>query len=569
MKKCNFLFNMILVFCLLTFFSITLFAGEIETDELVVNTDVLQQEQKIVGWGTSVGGDHLSESWREAYRDLGMNLLRFHMRHEVLVHAPDDFATPVELTEDMETNLELMGADTPIDVDNPASTGFQRIDPYGDTADWLAENALEPERVKVAGSLWTPPHWMKGPTGEKQNFVGVTDDYETPFLSDMKVDWLDEPQPTGDTVGGRLKTEDKHILEQYGWYIASWISAWDERYDKSFDVVSLQNESTFENPFISMTFIVDEKGNEDFGQYAIGLKSVKRAWEKFDMDTRIKGPHVAGFKRNPNNPYQLFWQDMMIEGVKNYEEDPELNDFLDYYNANFYNSTDEGNTKNVAGFWKGGKKVAPDEWGWHTPPGVQEDGKPIWYSETGEAAGGGWPNSIETALKIHSALVHGQASSYIYWQFCDGDDELTQHVLVTEDILEEPLQSKKYAAFKQYSRFIRPGARRINVGFGEEKLSSAGGNSVYDIENSISVSGFIHEQDEELSYVFVNKMNSDKNMKINLGNVPELFYETDFNLFRTAAGESVNKIDQLFPDEGVLSFVVPAESVVTLTTISL
>ncbi|TVR50455.1 MAG: hypothetical protein EA425_10030, partial [Puniceicoccaceae bacterium] len=125
--------------------------------------------------------------------------------------------------------------------------GFQVMDQFGDTAEWLAENALEPERVRIVGSLWTPPHWMKGPTGESSDFVGIAGtNTPTPFLSDMVVPWMQaNPRPTGDSVGGRLKTEDPWTLEQYGRYIASWVAGWNQRYEVPLYAVSLQNESTF------------------------------------------------------------------------------------------------------------------------------------------------------------------------------------------------------------------------------------------------------------------------------------------------------------------------------------
>jgi O-glycosyl hydrolase len=522
-------------------------------------------QQRIEGWGTTVGGNHQRAEWRAAYRDLGMNILRVPMDNEVLAASRTNWATPVELTDDMAANLALMEVNAPQNL-NPErlEIGFDRVDPKGATAQWLANNALEPERVKISGSPWTPPHWMKGPTGFEQDFVGVTDEHPTPFFSDEVVPWrANNPRSTGSSVGGRLKTEDPWTVDQYGKFMASWVAGWNQRYpDAPLDIVSLQNESTFENPFDSMTFRIDENGNQDFTQYAKGLKAVKDAWEQFGIETRVMGPHVAGFPANPGNPFRLWQQDMMIQGVKNHP-DPELIDFLDFYNANFYNDTNEGNVKNIAGFWRGWREVAPGEWTWHRPPGVKNDGKGIWFSETGDGAGTAWSSNIETAIKIHTALVHGQASAYVYWQFSDGGNQLSQHVLLTDDQLDDPLQSKKYAAFKQYSRYIRPGAVRLDAGFDTANGAPAvGGNSEFDPENSLNVAAFLHEEDARLTFVLLNA--TDSNEQVTLS-IPEGLEVPVMELFRTSGSESFTELGEFEFVDGELLYTAPAQSVSTFT----
>jgi len=533
-------------------------------------------QQRIEGWGTTVGGNHQKPEWRAAYRDLGMNILRVSMDKEVLAASRTDWATPVELTDDLNTNLQLMGIDGPQNLDpDRLDIGFNRVDPKGATAQWLANNALEPDRVKISGSPWTPPHWMKGPTGFEQDFVGVTAEHPTPFYSDEVVPWrVNNPRATGASVGGRLKTEDPWTIDQYGKYMASWVAGWNQRYpDAPLDIISLQNESTFENPFDSMTFSIDENGNQDFSQYAKGLKAVKDAWEQFGLDTPIMGPHHANFQSNPSSPWSMWRQLMMIREVKNHP-DSELIDFLDFYNANFYNSTSEGNIKNVAAFWEGADEV-PANWnqdflaatGQIARDGVEGDGKGIWFSETGDGAGTAWSSNIETAAKIHSALVHGQASAYVYWQFSDGGNNLSQHVLVTDEQLENlnPLASKKYAAFKQYSRYIRPGAVRLEAGFDTANGAPAiGGNSEFDLENSLNVAAFLHEEDARLTFVLLNMKDSAEQVTLA---IPEGLEVPIMELFRTSETESFTELGIFEFVDGELLYTAPAQSVSTFTGI--
>ena len=145
-----------------------------------VTTNTNLRYQTIDGWGTCLyPGDsnaryiYTTENWRNAYRDLGMNILRVGMEKEVLVN-PGDYSIPIELGPDLQANVDLMDFHRTVEIET-----------YGSVAQWLSQNALEPERVKISGSPWSPPHWMKGPTGNTQNFVGVTDNYPTPWLSNQ------------------------------------------------------------------------------------------------------------------------------------------------------------------------------------------------------------------------------------------------------------------------------------------------------------------------------------------------------------------------------------------------
>lgn len=525
---------------------------------LDVVTDSTVRYQTIEGWGTALWRETSKDPrFRAAYRDAGMNIVRLDMSKEVLVHSANDWATPVPLGSELQANVDQMNF-----------RANNEIQAKAEFAQWLSQNALEPDRVKVSASPWTPPHWMKGPTGATQNFVGVTDNHPTPFLSNMVVPWQqNNPIPTGDSVGGRLKTEDPEILRQYGEYLAAWVTGFEQEYGVPIYTMSLQNESTFENPFDSMTFIMDSNGNRDFNQYAMGLKSVKDAWDAHGIDTKIMGPHVAHFRNDPSNPFGLWWQDEMIKGVKNHP-DSALIDFLDFYNANFYNDTSEGNVKNVAGFYHGSTEVAPGEWTWHRPPGVKNDGQGIWYSETGGAlnpwingSGGSVGNgAITVALKMFNALVHSDASAYVYWQFGDGDGEISQHNLLGGASLDDPLSSNKYVAFNHFSRFVRPGAVRIESTFAGGD-ASVGGASKYDTLRSVNVSSFLHEEDQTLTYVLLNLTNSAEQITINL---PEGLSVQDFDYYRSSETEQLEQLADLVVQNGQVSFAMPRYSLVTL-----
>ena len=139
---------------------------------------------------------------RRAYRDLGLNILRININKEVLVDASGDMAVPVPLGADSKSNIARM------------NFGNRKTRVYGEMAAWLRRNALEPDRVKITGAVWSPPHWMKGPTGMRQHHVTrPTVKKPTPWLSEGK---------SGDSIGGRLlQTPDTR--QQLARYLAAWL----------------------------------------------------------------------------------------------------------------------------------------------------------------------------------------------------------------------------------------------------------------------------------------------------------------------------------------------------------
>jgi O-glycosyl hydrolase len=524
-----------------------------------VNTNSSVRYQTIEGWGTSgvppSGGN--TTAWLTAYRNLGLNILRMKMDQYVLVHPSGDQRIRIPLSNDLQANIDLF--------DFRATSTLVK---QGETARWLSENALEPERARVVGSFWTPPHWMKGPTGRTQNFVGITQNYPTPFTAGeaAEVTWL--PDGHGDSIGGRLRTEDPVNLAEYGQYAAAWVKGFEQQWGVDFYALSLQNESTFENPFDSMVLNIDQNGDTDFGQYALALDAVRAAWQQHGIDTKIKGPHVAQVGPTPQNPWSLLAQNNYIEAVKD-AGDPTLIDFLDFYNSNYYMPFDESGVQATAGYYRGKDAVDAPWVFWAFAPGVAQDNKPIWYSETGGAtsawingAGGTVGNgAITVALKMFNALVHSDASAYIYWQFTDGNNSnSTSHSLIGASDLADPDESEKYAAFKHFSRYVRPGAARIESTF-TGGHASVGGASQYDTLHSVNVSAFLHEEDQTLTYVLLNMTDSPESVTINLPN--EFTFEA-FDHFRSSEVERFEKLATLHVQNDLLSLSLPRFSLVTL-----
>ncbi len=513
-----------------------------------VTIDEGTRYQTIEGWGTCTGGSlSYDADWRYAYKYLGCNLLRFPMGKEVLIAPDGNYATAVELVDDINSNVGAMDFNT------------QAVG--GDTALWLMDNALEPERVKIVGSVWSPPHWMKGPTGAEQYHVTNPSVLKpTPWLSEGT--W-------GDSIGGRL-LQDAGNLEQFGRYIAAWAKGFENHYGMPVYAVSLQNELSFENPFDSCTYLhgygePDPIGGQ-YWQYAGALKAVKDEFAQMEtehgagfMATQIMGPHMASINTSPSSPWALNDQMQFIQAVKDHA-DAGLTDFLHIYTNN-YSAPAYSRAKMWRAYWEGKDSMPGEPWaGWLYASGISSDGKKSWNSEAG-GHGTNWNGCLDLAQDLHDQLVWGNVSAYIYWQFANSGVETSQHDLVAAPDLARPTKSKKYCAAKHFFRAIRPGAERVSATFAGGNSSYGYGSDPMRTDLSLNVSAYVHDEDETVTIVLVNMRANNYSVTIN---VPPLFGITVYSVHRSSASENFKQLSDLAVSGGQVSVTVPGESVMTL-----
>jgi hypothetical protein len=203
---------------------------------------------------------------------------------------------------------------------------------WDDVTVWLAANALEPERVKIIVSCWSPPNWAKAPTGANVAGMGVT-----PFVAYCN---------TCDSIGG---TWDDGT---FGWnayqYCSRFLAAWCKGFSQHCGGVpiyglSIQNEVAFEQPFNSCTLYnkaraqqIEQPGIFDSNVYANALKAVKTEFALHPELASIKmmGPHHANMEVDPGNPWGLLFQMLGVQAVKNHS-DPSLINFLSIYTHNY------------------------------------------------------------------------------------------------------------------------------------------------------------------------------------------------------------------------------------------
>jgi len=540
--------HLVLVCCVITGAAAPV-AGQVRR----VTVDIDSKHQTIEGWGASMifwdlaNTPYQQPAWRRAYRDLGLNILRINIAKEVLRDRSGDLRVPVHLESSVASNIAKM------------SFSNEKTRVFAEMARWLRKNALEPDRVKITGSVWSPPHWMKGPTGFTQFHV-------TAPTTKKKTPWLSEGN-SGDSIGGRLlQTPDN--LEQFGRYLVAWIRGFEDHFGIPIYGLSIQNEVSFENPFDSTTYAKGADGRESqWWQYAAALKAVKDEFRGHGVQTRIMGPHVAHVGQTPSNPWGLLHQTSYIAAVKAHP-DAELIDFVWSYNCNGYLDVDEAAVKMWAAYYRG-KDAVPGNWArWAKAPGVAADGKPTWVSEAGGEMGT-WlagPNhtpgkgAITVAQKIHNALVHANVSAYLYWLLSDNNDLETGETLLGKRHVAEPMASKKYSAFKHFSRYIRPGATRIGATFANG-TSSAGGSSPYDTLHGLNVSAFLHDTDHELTMIFVNMRPSVERVRVAF---PKVIGIKQLFAYVTTEDESFASRGAIRVVDEEAALTVPPYAVVTL-----
>ena len=206
------------------------------TNAQTITIDETTTYQVIEGWGACAGLNALvSDSRaRSAYKYLGCNIIRVAIEPCILMAPGGDLNGPfVDITADIDDNITKFNFE------------HSRYYHWDNVVEWLAVNALEPDRVKIVGSCWSPPNWAKAPTGAYVDTgygAGVT-----PFVA-----YCNEC----DSVGG---TWDDGT---YSWnayqYCSRFLAAWCKGFSQHcggipISGLSIQNEAAYENPFNSCT----------------------------------------------------------------------------------------------------------------------------------------------------------------------------------------------------------------------------------------------------------------------------------------------------------------------------
>lgn len=143
-------------------------------------------------------------------------------------------------------------------------------------------------------------------------------------------------------------------------------------------------------------------------------------------------------------------------------------------------------------------------------------GKPYWMTET-SGYGENWlgnntqaSGAFNLAMDIHAALYHGNVSAWVWWQG-SSEDPINEFSLMRG----ESTKGKKYYVSKHFYRFIRPGAKMVNVAYSEA--------------DNIFVSAYEHPVMNSFTVVLINNNDKKAVVKLEGTNLP-----ADFDYFITS-----------------------------------
>lgn len=350
--------------------------------------------------------------------------------------------------------------------------------------------------LKVLLTVWTPPAAMK---------CAVTDD----VIDDGT------PHPGGTKDGGALCPSQREAF-------AAWLLEGLDLYaEVGVDVygLSFQNEPLFVEPYNSCVYTQ--------AQYAETLAAI--------------GPTIKAAYPN----VKLFGSENMLEIECGRSEAGEFDPW--WYTGNLLEAPDALSQLDawaVHGYSDGVAATPTSKMAtlWSEYAGaVRATGKPVWMTET-SGYDDGWeagelPGAIDLAQGIFAALRYGDASAWVWWQGSELDGPSEYALMGGAETL-----SKRYHVSKQFYRFIRPGARRVEAESDDDEAL---------------VVAFDHAAMGALTLVAINVGADDKPLTLAGAELP-----ASFEVYRSSETEDCEALGELAAD----GIVLPPRSVTTLVS---
>jgi glucuronoarabinoxylan endo-1,4-beta-xylanase len=183
-------------------------------------------------------------------------------------------------------------------------------------------------------------------------------------------------------------------------------------------------------------------------------------------------------------------------------------------------------------------------------PNAEKAGLHIWQTEMGETnagkgaaqpAGSDITNGLAYARMIHHCMTYGDASAWLYWWLWQNSDPKADGLIyATGGKLTFP---KRYYVIGQFSRFIRPGWKRVEA----DKMPAPG----------IYTSAYVNPKDGSCALVLINQSKATK--KIQLDAAGAVWKDA----WRTSASEDLAEIKVDSVEAGG-AVTLPAMSITTL-----
>lgn len=468
-----------------------------------VTIDAATRYQTIDGFGTALESWHASPyataAWQDMYyQDLGSSILRIALEPTVAAGSDNNMATPITFGTDLAANIAMLNFNI------GSMSAFKSVAIAGQTKTL--------DELKVVGSIWSPPHWMKSVqldpwSGQSTGLM--------PYIAG------------NDQVRGSLNADPANLV-QFGRYVATWVAAWEQATGVELYSVSIQNELAQATTYSSCVYTP--------ALFVKAVKAVGDAFVQFGIDTKIQGPEHFSIG-SVGEPWQAYQSMLYVNALR---ADPVALGYVDtYLTHNYGNGNDPtGRSPQLwSDLWNG--RTGNPAW-----TGIKNDGKDFWMSEdSGEAAT--WDGAMRLAAKTQDALTLGNVSAWIYWQTTTA---ATTHGIYNLTAGTDGLaKADKYAAQRHFFRYVRPDAVRVSATPSDP--------------NGVEVSAFIHDEDDTLTSVLVNTTTTSQVINLHLSNVSLGSFGT---YVESQAGSFSFGKAAVTVSNGVATITLPARSIVTL-----
>jgi len=320
--------------------------------------------------------------------------------------------------------------------------------------------------------------------------------------------------------GGQLK---KDHVEHYAKYLAEWALYMQNVEKTPLNYLSIQNELVFKEPYDSCVYTPE--------LYRDTVLATCDALTAAKVNTRFFGPEHMTWDTNG-----------VLKFVTPILQDPRGKARFAAVASHGYvdGVKPSGSAEESASLWKGVQPLGTQWWMSETS-GEQ----PGFIGEGQDKKGNPKPGAWALASRIHNALVYGNASAWVYWCFSGHSKNVTD-AAAGEALMNGLEPSKKYFVSKQYYRFIRPGAVRVEAG--------------PDGENNLQVSAFLHEKNHTLTIVLLNHDTKEAKLTLDVKGAPAVHA---YDVYRTSQTEDCAKLPALTVS-GKLAVTLPPQSIVTL-----
>ncbi len=366
-------------------------AREINDDDIIL-IEAGARYQTIEGFGTSlinweneVQELYDTEDFRDTYAyEMSLNMLRVNLWPEVLTD-------PVNESKDITHKI--------------FNKEHEKIHFFMDFAQGLKKRNNE---VKVIGTVYSPPGWMK--------YNNHTRDFKPGSINGESY-----VMDNGESSVNRVR---ERYFQHYAKYLLEWIRWWDEE-GVGFYALSIANEPMHTKTSESCLWTAEH--------YAEIIALLGELLEEHGYgNVKLFGPETMTYANDTlENP--LYLSEIM--------EHPEASQYFHIFSTHGYQDgvnpwllpTDLVTVRNL---------VAPynlDFW--------------ITKGNTGDHH---WPSPIKDGIAnhIHSAFVHGNVKAFFAWQ-------ITENTYNYGALMRKSVMTSKSYTFQQYARFIENGAIRI------------------------------------------------------------------------------------------------------------